>query len=138
MRTSAPASPRPYPTAKAKVDDHPPPSPHSLPLGLSRLRSGALRTHKLKYPSVENPELTKVLPSKPRVGQNVATHASRTAKNVFVFCSNICLSGLFTPPPPPPPSPEFSPCFLTVFVLARVGPRNEIGHQLVVTRRFPW
>ena len=123
MRTSAPASPRPYPTAKAKVDDRPPSPSPTLPLGLSRLRSGALRTHKLKYPSVENPELTNVLPSKPRVGQNVATHASRSAKNVFVlfvFCSNIYLSGLFTSPPPPPP--EFSSCFLTVLVLANEVP----------------
>ena len=34
--------------------------------------SGVLRTQKLKPPSVENPELTNDLPSKPRVGQNIA------------------------------------------------------------------
>ena len=39
-----------------------------------------------KAPSVENPELTKfnVLPLKPVVGQNIATHASPTARNIFV------------------------------------------------------
>ena len=34
-------------------------------------------------PSVESPELTNVLPLKPQVGQNVAVHASPTARNFF-------------------------------------------------------
>ena len=38
----------------------------------------------IKAPSVENPELTNVLPQKPGVGQNIATHASPTARKFFL------------------------------------------------------
>ena len=37
----------------------------------------------ISVPSVENPELTNVLPLKPGVGQNIAVHASPTARNFF-------------------------------------------------------
>ena len=39
---------------------------------------GVLRTE-IKVPSIENPELTKVLLSKPGVSQSIALHASPTA-----------------------------------------------------------
>ena len=39
---------------------------------------------KIKVPSVENPELTDVLPLKPGVGQIIAMHASHTARNSFL------------------------------------------------------
>ena len=45
-------------------------------------RSLVVRTQKL-VPPVENPELTDVLPLKPGVCQNIATHASPTARNFF-------------------------------------------------------
>ena len=35
----------------------------------------------IKVPSVENPELTNCLSLKPGVGQNIAMHASPTARN---------------------------------------------------------
>ena len=38
----------------------------------------------IKAPSVENPELTNVLPLKLGIAQNIATHASPTARNVFL------------------------------------------------------
>ena len=38
----------------------------------------------IKAPSLENPELTNVLPLKPGVDQNKATHASPTARNFFL------------------------------------------------------
>ena len=38
----------------------------------------------IKVPSVENPELTNVLPVKPGVGQNIAMHAYPTAR-IFFF-----------------------------------------------------
>ena len=44
-------------------------------------RSGTLRTQILRTPSVENPELTNVLPLKPGVGQNIVMHASPAATN---------------------------------------------------------
>ena len=46
-------------------------------------RSLVVRTQKL-VPPVENPELTDVLPLKPGVCQNIATHASPTARNFFL------------------------------------------------------
>ena len=39
----------------------------------------------LKAPFAENPELSKVLSSKPDVGQNIAMHASPTARNFSLF-----------------------------------------------------
>ena len=44
----------------------------------------ALADGKIKAPSVENPELTNLLPLKPELGQNIATDASPTARNVFL------------------------------------------------------
>ena len=38
----------------------------------------------IKVPSVENPKLSKVLSSKPGAGQNIAMHASPTARNFFL------------------------------------------------------
>ena len=38
----------------------------------------------ITVPSVENPELTNVLRLKPGVGQNIAMHASPTARNFFL------------------------------------------------------
>ena len=42
----------------------------------------------IKAPSVENPGLTNVLPRKPGVGQNIATHASPYCQEVFP-CRNV-------------------------------------------------
>ena len=44
---------------------------------------------KNKVPSVENPELTNVLPLKPGVGQNLAVHALSTARNFFLVLDNL-------------------------------------------------
>ena len=65
----------------------------------------------IKVPSVENPELTNVLPAlKPGVGQNIATHASPTS----TF---------------PVHSPSFvsksSPSLAKTNIVAGVGPRNK-------------
>ena len=38
----------------------------------------------IKVPYVEHRELTNILPLKPLVGQNIAIHASPTARNVFL------------------------------------------------------
>ena len=38
----------------------------------------------IKVPSIEKPELTNVLPLKSGVGQNIAMHASPTARNFFL------------------------------------------------------
>ena len=38
----------------------------------------------IMVPSVENPELTKALPLKPGVGQNIAVHAVPAARNFFL------------------------------------------------------
>ena len=48
-----------------------------------RYFTGILRTQTLTTPSVENLQLTNGLPLKPGVGQNIAMHASLTAKNYF-------------------------------------------------------
>ena len=55
----------------------------------------------IKVPSGENPELTNGLSLKPGVGQNIATHASLTAKNVFLVLISIfaVLSPSFVPDP---------------------------------------
>ena len=39
----------------------------------------------LRPPSLVNPELSKVLSSKPSVGQNIASHASSAARNSTVL-----------------------------------------------------
>ena len=49
----------------------------------SWIRSRVLRTQKY-VPSVENQELTNVHPLKPGVGQNIAMHASLTARIFFL------------------------------------------------------
>ena len=41
------------------------------------------RKAEIKVPSVENPELANVLHLNPRICQNIATHASPTAKKIF-------------------------------------------------------
>ena len=43
-------------------------------------------------PSVENPELTNILPLKPGVGQNTDTHASPVARIFFFFFFFLVLS----------------------------------------------
>ena len=86
----------------------------------------------IKAPSVENPGLTNVLPRKPGVGQNIATHASTTARNFF-------LVQIFTYPTH---SPSFisksSPSCCTIIVIAdsRVGLQNKTGHPAHNYKRF--
>ena len=46
------------------------------------------------FNSAENPGLSKVLSSKPGLGQNVATHASPTARNVSL--SDVFVPGSFS------------------------------------------
>ena len=61
----------------------------------------------IKVSSTENPELTNVLPLKPGVGQNIATHESPTARNFF------CLNFYFLVPLTfifPNPLPTFYLC----------------------------
>ena len=87
----------------------------------------------IKVPSVENSELTNVLPLKPGVGQNIATQASPTARNFFlVLISTFHLSSFFLS--------KSSPYFLTSLVLtdavSRVGPPNKIGHPAHGHKRF--
>ena len=49
------------------------------------------------FPSVENPELSKVLPPKPGVGQNIAMHASAAARVFFSPSTFPVSSTLFFP-----------------------------------------
>ena len=44
---------------------------------------GVTADTEIKVASVENQDLTNVFPLKPEIGQNIATHASPTARNVF-------------------------------------------------------
>ena len=44
----------------------------------------------IKVPSVENPELTNVLPLRPGVGQNIATHAVSAARDVLLLFFSVC------------------------------------------------
>lgn len=46
--------------------------------------------------SIENPELTNVLPLEPGVGENIATHASPIAEDFFPVLILIDISGPFT------------------------------------------
>ena len=55
--------------------------------------------------AVENLELSKVLPLKPRVGQNVAMHVSATARNFFIITTFPVHSTSFSPKKT---SPSFS------------------------------
>ena len=50
---------------------------------VSEPRSGELRTHKLK-PHLVRAESLIVLPLKPGVGQYIAIHATRTARDFFL------------------------------------------------------
>ena len=82
----------------------------------------------LKVPSVGNLEATMFSLIKPGVGQNIATHASFTARKLFFFV--LILTFLVY-------SPSFlskpSPYFLTVLVLTNavscVDPQNKISHH---------
>ena len=49
----------------------------------------------ISNPSVENPELTNVLPLKPELGQNIAMHALTAARSFFP-CPNLYHPGPFT------------------------------------------
>ena len=52
---------------------------------LDRLATGSRSAEaEIKAPSVENSELTKVLPLKPAVVKNIAIYASSTARNFFL------------------------------------------------------
>ena len=52
---------------------------------LDRLATGSRSADaEIKAPSVENSELTNVLPLKPALGQNIAIYASSTARNFFL------------------------------------------------------
>ena len=57
------------------------------------LSSPAIGYAEIKVPSVEKPVLPKVLPLRPGVGQNIAVHASSTARNFSL--SNCCLCSPF-------------------------------------------
>ena len=52
-------------------------------VGLRTLSCDFTADAEINVPSVENPKLTDVLP-KPEAGQNIATHASPTARNLFL------------------------------------------------------
>ena len=89
---------------------------------------------KMKVPSVENPELSDVLPLKPGVGQNCCQE--------FLSCPSFDISGPFTFA-----FSKSSPYFLTALVVADgvslVGPRNKIVNHtlLIITNdfsRFSW
>ena len=54
------------------------------PVATSTHLSPSLPLVEIKDPSFENPELTKVLPSKPGVGEDTATQASSIARNFFL------------------------------------------------------
>ena len=47
----------------------------------------------IKVPSVENPELTNVLPLRPGVGQNIATHAVSAARDVLLLFFSVLHAG---------------------------------------------
>ena len=57
----------------------------------------------IEVSSVENPEMTDVLPLNPGVGQNIATHASLIARNFFLVLISTFLvhSPSFFPNPVP-------------------------------------
>ena len=63
-----------------------------------RNRTGVLRMRKLRFSvfSVDNPQLTNILPLKPVGGQNIAAYASPTARIVFFIPRNFYLPGPFT------------------------------------------
>ena len=88
---------------------------------------------------VEDPELTVALPFKPGVGQNIATHTSSTARDIFFVLISTFLVH----------SPSFFLnlliTFLTVSVLANavshVGLWNKICYPAHSHKRFkqvPW
>ena len=56
---------------------------HLAHLGLHDSRCGTVDAG-IKVPSVENPEVTSVLPLKPGEGQNIARYASPTARSSFL------------------------------------------------------
>ena len=72
-----------------------------------RTRSGfahiCAKCQRVKMPSAGNAQLSKVLPSKPGEGQNIALHALHTAMNCFFY-----LPGTFNLIPPPHPQPSSS------------------------------
>ena len=100
-------------------------------------RGGVLRAQKLRSPLLrKNPELTNVLPLKPEVGQNVALHASPTARD---FC-HVQIFTFYVHSPSFLFFSKFSPYFLTALVLtiavSRVGPPSKIGLPAHRQKRF--
>ena len=81
----------------------------------------------MKVPSVENPELTDVLPLKLGVGQNYCQK--------ILSCPSFDISGPFTFA-----FSKSSPNFLIALVVADgislVGPRNKVGHLAHYYKRF--
>ena len=72
----------------------------SFSFSVVSLQLGTVGTE-IKVSSVENPELTNVLPLKPGLGQKIATHASPTTRNFFLnFCLLVCSASFFRDPLP--------------------------------------
>ena len=87
----------------------------------------------MKVPSVENPELTNVLHLKPGAGQNIATHAFPTTRNLFLVLISTSRSirlHFFKP------FPLFSTALALANAVSRAGPRNQIGHPARSHKRF--
>ena len=97
--------------------------------------SGVLRGQKLKTYLLRT-QSSKVLPSKPGVGQYIAMHATPTARN-FVL-SKFCLPGPFTfiPPPQKKKLSRVFPVLAVANVGSIVGLQNEIGHPAHRRRRL--
>ena len=87
-------------------------------------RSGELRTQKLKSHLVRTQSLN-VLPLKPGVGQNIAIHATLTARDFFLayFYTSGPFTCIFSKT-----SPDFPLCWLWLTHGSCVGPQNKIGH----------
>ena len=95
-------------------------------------RSEELWTQKLKSHLVRTQSLN-VLPLKPRVGQYIVVHATRTARDFF-------LAYYFNPSGPftcifSKTSPDFFLCWLWLTHGSCVGPQDKIGHP--AGGRFP-
>ena len=88
----------------------------------------------IKVPSVENPELKKVLPLKPKIGQYIDMYATLTAR-VF-FRANFYTPGPFTYLFSPKNLYRILPVLAMANAGSCVGPQNKIGHPARCYRRL--